>query len=147
VGEITEVMSAGVGDEAASPGSEKSEEEMMEQSHSASTGSKDIQAGNGLFHQSRRRGNGSGSSARSIGSNKSALLRAKLEGSRRSARECRARRKMRYQCLQDMVNSRERAILTLRRDLEMYKKLCVELDEGRIPKALMNALMAEKHTE
>jgi hypothetical protein len=34
VGVTTEVMSAGVGDEAASPGSEKSEEEMMESSHS-----------------------------------------------------------------------------------------------------------------
>lgn len=85
------------------------------------TGSKELQAGNGLYRQVRRRRSGNASAARPVGSNKSAIMKAKLEGSRRSARECRARRKMRYQCLQEMVTNRERAILSLRRDLEMVR--------------------------
>ncbi|ELU17868.1 hypothetical protein CAPTEDRAFT_81335, partial [Capitella teleta] len=45
--------------------------------------------------------------------------KAKLERSRQSARECRARKKLRYQYLEEMVTSREKAIYTLRDELEM----------------------------
>ena len=45
--------------------------------------------------------------------------RAKLERSRQSARECRARKKLRYQYLEELVAGRERTIYTLRQELEM----------------------------
>ena len=45
-------------------------------------------------------------------------VKVKLERSRQSARECRARKKLRYQYLEELVASRERAIYTLRDELE-----------------------------
>lgn len=43
--------------------------------------------------------------------------KSKLEKSRQSARECRARKKLRYQYLEDLVNNREKAVVKLRKQL------------------------------
>lgn len=55
------------------------------------------------------------------GSEKSAKLdvKSKLEKSRQSARECRARKKLRYQYLEDLVCNREKAVVKLREELSM----------------------------
>ncbi len=51
-------------------------------------------------------------------------MKAKLERSRQSARECRARKKLRYQYLEELVSSRERAVFQLRSELEQVR-VCV----------------------
>jgi hypothetical protein len=59
--------------------------------------------------------------------------KVRLERSQQSARECRARKKLRYQYLEELVASREKAIYVLRDELEMYKKICQDVDEGVVP--------------
>merc|ERR1711894_403684 len=63
-------------------------------------------------------------------------MKSKLERSRQSARECRARKKLRYQYLDDLILERERANVALRDELLKYQKWCHELDKGRIPEGV-----------
>ncbi|XP_068143501.1 REPTOR-binding partner isoform X1 [Drosophila tropicalis] len=53
-------------------------------------------------------------------SNERVDMKAKLERSRQSARECRARKKLRYQYLEELVADREKAIIALRDELDRY---------------------------
>ncbi|KAK9692878.1 Basic region leucine zipper [Popillia japonica] len=74
-------------------------------------------------------------------------MKAKLERSRQSARECRARKKLRYQYLEELVADREKAVFALRKELEKYLDWAKELDEGRIPEGaqeLMDELASVK---
>ena len=49
------------------------------------------------------------------------------ERSRQSARECRARKKLRYQYLDDIILERERANIRLREELLRYQVLSIDL--------------------
>ncbi|XP_075234835.1 REPTOR-binding partner [Lycorma delicatula] len=63
-------------------------------------------------------------------------VKAKLERSRQSARECRARKKLRYQYLEELVSDREKAVFALRKELEKFRVIAREVDEGKIPDEL-----------
>ncbi|XP_044755467.1 REPTOR-binding partner [Coccinella septempunctata] len=67
-------------------------------------------------------------------------MRAKLERSRQSARECRARKKLRYQYLEELVADREKAVFALRKEFERYVSWGKEIDEGRIPDGIQEVL-------
>ncbi|XP_056646474.1 REPTOR-binding partner isoform X2 [Diorhabda carinulata] len=67
-------------------------------------------------------------------------MKAKLERSRQSARECRARKKLRYQYLEELVADREKAVFALRKELEQYVFWAKEIDAGRIPEGIHEAL-------
>lgn len=57
-------------------------------------------------------------------------MKAKLERSRQSARECRARKKLRYQYLEDLVLKRENANITLKKEIEQFKEISTMFANG-----------------
>ncbi|KAF5308701.1 hypothetical protein FQR65_LT06062 [Abscondita terminalis] len=65
-------------------------------------------------------------------------MKAKLERSRQSARECRARKKLRYQYLEELVADREKAVLVLKKELD--KIWAKEIDAGRMPDGIQELL-------
>lgn len=49
--------------------------------------------------------------------------KSKLEKSRQSGRECRARKKLRYQYLEDLVCNRDKAVIKLREELSIFYEM------------------------
>lgn len=68
------------------------------------------------------------------------LALTQAERSRQSARECRARKKLRYQYLEEMVTDREKAVFELRRELEKLYSWALEVEAGRFPDGLQELL-------
>jgi len=52
----------------------------------------------------------------------------KLEKSRQSAKECRHRKKLRYEYLEELVSDRENAIYKLQQEMQQLRALCQQLD-------------------
>merc|ERR1712025_427414 len=71
----------------------------------------------------------------------------KMEKSRQSARECRARKKLRYQYLDDIIEQREKANDKLRDELAKYVSWCKMLDEKQVPEGLAQVLAGEINDE
>lgn len=68
---------------------------------------------------------------------------SKLERSRMSARECRVRKKLRYEYLEELVQDREKAIYALQHELELYRKVCEQIDNGKITEDLMRLVESD----
>ncbi|PVD32636.1 hypothetical protein C0Q70_08080 [Pomacea canaliculata] len=68
-------------------------------------------------------------------------VKAKLERSRQSARECRARKKLRYQYLEELVSRREKTVFSLREELERYRRWCQNVDDGFVPDDLREKIV------
>jgi hypothetical protein len=60
-------------------------------------------------------------------------MKQKLERSRQSARECRARKKLRYQYLEELVAEREKAVVQLRCEMEKYRHWAEQIDNNVFP--------------
>merc|ERR1711963_128070 len=70
----------------------------------------------------------------------------KLEKSRQSARECRARKKLRYQYLDDMIAERERANDLLRDEMTKYVSWCHMLDQNKVPEGLQELMSLHRRS-
>ena len=71
----------------------------------------------------------------------------KLEKSRQSARECRARKKLRYQYLDDLILERERANERIRNEMTKYLDWCNMIDQNTVPDNIQHALNNFEETQ
>ena len=71
----------------------------------------------------------------------------KLEKSRQSARECRARKKLRYQYLDDLILERERANERIRNEMTKYLDWCNMIDQNSVPDNIQHALNNFEETQ
>jgi hypothetical protein len=68
----------------------------------------------------------------------------RLEKSRESARQCRHRKKLRYEYLEELVNDREKAIIQLQQELERLRSICQKLDQHEITNDIHQELIQWK---
>ncbi|XP_055339450.1 uncharacterized protein LOC129589017 [Paramacrobiotus metropolitanus] len=66
------------------------------------------------------------------------LVAMAMERSRQSARECRARKKLRYQYLSDLIQDREGTVDKLQSELSVLERWAQQIDQGTIPPELHN---------
>ncbi|CAF2838886.1 unnamed protein product [Rotaria sp. Silwood2] len=52
-----------------------------------------------------------------------------LEKSRESTRQCRRRKKLRYEYLEELVIDREKAIIKLHEELQRLRSVCQQIDQ------------------
>ena len=65
----------------------------------------------------------------------------RLEKSRESARQCRHRKKLRYEYLEELVGDREKAILQLQQELERIRTICQYLDQNGVNNEIRQELI------
>ena len=68
----------------------------------------------------------------------------RLEKSRESARQCRHRKKLRYEYLEELVTDREKAIVQLQQELERLHSICQHLDRNGMSNELSHELLQWK---
>ena len=68
----------------------------------------------------------------------------RLEKSRESARQCRHRKKLRYEYLEELVTDREKAIVQLQQELERLQSICQHLDQNGMSNELRHELLQWK---
>ncbi len=68
----------------------------------------------------------------------------RLEKSRESARQCRHRKKLRYEYLEELVTDREKAIIKLQQELERLRTICQYLDQNGINNEIRQELVQWK---
>jgi hypothetical protein len=70
----------------------------------------------------------------------------KLERSRQSARECRARKKLRYQYLEELVSKREESIQVLKKEVDSIQDIFLKVDQGLLPRDALNLILDDDRT-
>jgi hypothetical protein len=68
----------------------------------------------------------------------------RLEKSRESARQCRHRKKLRYEYLEELVTDREKAIIQLQQELERLRTIGQYLDQNGINNEIRQELIQWK---
>ncbi|CAF3566144.1 unnamed protein product [Rotaria sp. Silwood2] len=63
-----------------------------------------------------------------------------LEKSRESARQCRRRKKLRYEYLEELVVDREKAIVKLHEELQRLRSICQQIDQHGITNEICQEL-------
>ncbi|CAF1090946.1 unnamed protein product [Adineta steineri] len=69
----------------------------------------------------------------------------RLEKSRESARQCRHRKKLRYEYLEELVSDREKAIVQLQQELERLRSICKQIDQHGMTNEIHQELIQWKN--
>ena len=68
----------------------------------------------------------------------------RLEKSRESARQCRHRKKLRYEYLDELVSDREKAILQLQQEVQRLRSICQQIDQQGLTPVIHQELIQWK---